>query len=498
MRILLLLSLLPSLAAAQDAPEPKAQPNIVLFLVDDMGWQDTSVSFAKERVDVNDIFHTPNVERLAREGMTFTNGYASCPVCTPTRVAIHTGTQPLRNHVTYWTLNKDRDTSAKHPTLQAPKWELNGLQPRASTLAPLFRSAGYRTVHVGKAHLGAVGTPGADPLQQGFERNIAGHGAGAPGSYLGKHDFRSKGRKGEDGASIWDVPGVEAYHGKDVYLTDVLATEACREVREAVSDEVPFFLSYCPYAVHTPIMANPKYADRYGKLHPKEAAYATMVESVDAALGALIQTLEELDVLEETLIVFTSDNGGLSAHARGGKPNLHNAPLRSGKGSAYEGGVRVPWIVRYPGVAPAGSTCAVPVISHDLFPTLLNAGGIAIPEMMIDGHDLHGLFLQKRTSLADRALYWHMPHSWGGRGPGIEPFTSMRRGKWKFYYFHTDQRIELYDLAKDIGEEHDVADKHPERVARMSTSMAETLDTCGGQMSIDLASGKPVAPPKGN
>jgi len=205
--------------------------------------------------------------------------------------------------------------------------------------------------------------------------------------------------------------------------------------------------------------------------------------------------LEELEVLDETLIVFTSDNGGLSAHARGGEPNVHNAPLRSGKGSAYEGGVRVPWIVRYPGVAPAGSTCTVPVISHDLYPTLLTAGRVPIPERMIDGRDLHGLFLQKKTPLVDRALFWHMPHAWGTQGPGIEPFTSMRVGKWKLYDFHADRRIELYDLDADIGETDDVADENAEQVTAMIQAMALTLRAYGGQMSIDKGTGEPIALP---
>ena len=488
------------LALTGEAKQPP--PNLVLFLVDDLGWQDTSVPFHSERTPFNQRYRTPHLERLAERGLRFTQSYASAPVCTPTRTAIMTGRSPGQTHITWWTLQKDTDTSTRHATLKPPAWRVNGLAETDVTLPALLQQHGYRTIHVGKAHFAAHDTFGADPADLGFDVNIAGHASGGPASYLGRDHFTVAGRNGEPPHSkptLWDIPGLEKYHGHDLYLTEALALEASVALRAAVRDERPFFLNFAPYAVHAPIMANQLYLSHYPDLDPKEAAYATMVETYDAALGALVETLRELKQLDNTLILFSSDNGGLSAHGRGGEPHIHNAPLRSGKGSAYEGGTRVPTIVAGPGVTRSGGVDSTPIISHDFFPTLLGLAGIRIPEELkpsIEGRDLRPLFREPTAAFdMERPLFWHQPHQWGAPGPGIAPFSSVRQADWKLIYFHADRHLELYDLAHDLGETTNLAAQHPERVATLARTLEAWIKTRGAQMSIEKSTGQPVALP---
>ena len=495
---------LPIAAADSPGSAPSPPPNLVVFLVDDLGWQDVSVPMGPETTQFNRRYRTPNLERLAERGVVFTNAYSSSPVCTPTRTSLMTGRHPARNGITYWTLQKDRDTSAKHPRLRNPEWRLTGLDETDVTLPKLLRDVGYRTVHVGKAHFGAVGTPGADPVNLGFETNIAGHGPGGPGSFYGVHDFGAMKRDGKTGPSVWDVPGLEAHHGQDVYLTEVLAERAADEVAKSKTDPRPLFLHFAPYAVHAPIMVNPRYATNYEDLDPREAAYATMIETMDAALGTVLAALEAAGLAENTIVVFASDNGGLSAHARGGAPHTHNAPLRSGKGSAYEGGVRIPMAIAgspATGLHADGRRVDTPVTTTDLFPTLLELAGVAIPAehaATLDAISITGLLEEREAAeppAFDRGLAWHMPHQWGAKGPGIEPFTSWRRGDWKLLYFHDGPRIELYDLAADLGETTDLAASRPEVARRLLLELDAWMTATGANLSIDLATGEPITRP---
>lgn len=492
-------------AAAQDGPLEPQRPNIILFLVDDLGWQDTSVPLHTRTTPLNQRYRTPNLEKLAARGAKFTQAYAAAPVCTPTRTSILTGQSPARTHITYWTLHRDTDTSRPREDIAAPAWNMNGLSQDDRSLARILRRIGYRTIHVGKAHFGAHDTSGADPRNLGFEVNIAGHASGGPASYDGLDHFTVAGRQGaaaHGGASVWDVPDLEIYHGHDIYLTEALALEATRQIHRAAADNTPFFMNFAPYAVHAPIMANRKYLANYPDLDEREAAYATMVESVDAALGALVNALDETGQLDNTIILYTSDNGGLSAQARGAAPDgkmahTHNAPLRSGKGSAYEGGVRVPMVIAWPGVVEGPMTITTPVISYDLFPTIIALAGLQTdydPE--IDGRDLTPL-LTGRPELFDasRTLGWNQPHQWGADGPGIEPFTSLRAGDWKLIYFHAGRRFELYDLAKDIGEAKDLAAANPDKLKELAALMDAWIDTTGAQLSIDKKTGEQIERP---
>lgn len=323
-----------------------SSPNIVLFFVDDMGWQDTSVPFWTQRTAYNDIYQTPNMERLAQEGMKFTQAYATA-VCSPTRVSLMTGMNAARHRVTNWTLYKDRlqPMETNHKTLEFPEWNVNGLSPvagidkavHATPLPQLLKEAGYYTIHAGKAHFGAIGTPGADPLNLGFEVNIGGHAAGAPGSYLGSENFGN----GLEKKKVWAVPGLEKYHGKDIFLTEAITQEAKLAMDAALEKKKPFFLYMAHYAVHTPIMADKRFVQKYYDkgLDSTEAKYASLVEGMDKSLGDVMDYLDDKKISDNTIILFMSDNGGLSAVARGGERHIHNKPLSSGKGSAMKGGL---------------------------------------------------------------------------------------------------------------------------------------------------------------
>jgi hypothetical protein len=359
---------------------------------------------------------------------------------------------------------------------------------------------------VGKAHFGALGTPGADPINLGFDVNIAGHAAGGPGSFYGTHRYSAAGRSG---ASVWDVPGLEKYHGQTVYLTDALTREAAIAIADAVQAGVPFFLNMAHYAVHAPIMADSAFVDRYPGADPIEAAYASMIEGTDASLGVILETLEDLGVAENTIILFMSDNGGLSAHARGTTPmgtgpNTHNLPLRSGKGSAYEGGTRVPMIVawaRSDSSAPAQAGLPVlprtrtgaPVVSHDFFPSILQMAGIARPEgYAADGRSFVPILAGVSDGDTDRRLGWHYPHKWGPEGPGLDPFTSLREGDWRIIYFYRDRRWELYDLSRDLGETTNLLTVNPRMAARMADAMLGWVRDLDAQLPHDRLTDQPV------
>jgi arylsulfatase A-like enzyme len=314
-------------------------PNIILFLVDDLGWQDTSIPFWDQPTHFNERYHTPNMERLAREGMKFTQAYATS-VCSPTRVSLMTGMNAARHRVTNWTLHKDniQPMESDHPTLEFPMWNVNGITPdpsiknaiHATTLPLILNKNGYRTIHVGKAHFGAVGTPAANPINIGFDVNIAGHAAGGLGSYHGKRNFSAEWR---GGASTWDVPGLEKYHGSSTNLTEALTIEAMDALDNALESNKPFFLYMSHYTVHAPIEADDRFLQKYldAGLHPTEAKYASMVEGMDQSLGDLMNYLAVNDLEKNTIILFMSDNGGLSAVERGGEKHTHNWPLSSGR-----------------------------------------------------------------------------------------------------------------------------------------------------------------------
>jgi len=495
-----------SLQSATLGAEPqKKRPNIVLFLVDDMGWQDTSVPFHTEATAFNRRYRTPHMEQLASRGMKFTQAYA-CSVCSPTRVSLMTGLNAARHRVTNWTLKKNASNDRRHAKLNFPQWNVNGLSPEpgiertvhAKALPAFLQEAGYRTIHAGKAHFGAVGTPGSDPRNVGFDVNIGGHAAGGPGSFLGRQNFSAVWRKGD---RIWDVPGLDKYHGKDVFLTEVLTIEANKAVDQAVADGKPFFLYMAHYAVHVPFAADKRFHQKYRNagLDHTEAMYSAMVEGMDKSLGDIMANIKRHGLTDDTVVLFMSDNGGLSAHGRGSKPHTHNKPLSSGKGSAHEGGVRVPMIVSWPGVTKAGASCRQPVIIEDFFPTILEIAGISDATQVggaVDGRSFTNLLRgEQDASRNDRPLIWHFPNNWGPRGPGIGPSSAIRQGDWKLIYYHDTQKYELFDLTTDLGEQNNLSEKQPEVRDRLAVKLGSHLAAVKAQMPVVKASGKAVPYP---
>lgn len=511
--------------AATNQQGKARQPNIIVFLVDDLGWQDSSVSFHSEPSLFQQHFRTPHLKRLADRGVRFDNAYAHC-VCSPTRTSIMLGQNPVRHHVTNWTLYPNKDQSGKTSRIRAPEnWKKEGIQP-GITLAGLLQRAGYHTIHCGKAHWGAIGTKGSDPTNLGFHVNIAGHSAGAPGSYQGQNNFGNN----EDGTQKlpWGVPGLQKYHGTNTHLTDALTKEVCQAIdaTKKSDPEKPFFLYMAPYAVHTPIQPHPRFVANYlGKKYPgtdieipiAEAHYASMVEGYDAALGQIMNQLTAMNIADQTLILFTSDNGGLTVHARGKSPygtgkNTHNRPLREGKGSAYEGGTRVPMVVSW--LTPdSGSelqkripiarntVCHQTVVSEDIFATVCHWADAKLPnpdEHFIDGIDftknLTASDQPKSADIVPRPLLFHYPHVWGPKGDGYQPHSALRFGKWKVIYFYHEQRWELYDLEADLGEATDLANSNPDRLKTMQDMLRSKLEELGAQYPTEIESGNQDKP----
>lgn len=479
----------------------KSRPNVIVFLVDDMGWQDTSVPFWTKVTDFNKRYHTPGMERLASEGMKFTNAYAM-PVCTPTRVSLMTGVNAAHHRVTHWTSpDKDNNTDFPDSVLNSVDWHINGFSPVAGVahtfygtpLPELLASAGYYTVHSGKAHFGSAGTPGADPKHLGFQVNIAGNEIGHPASYLGENNYdREKNGKSNRNA----VPGLEAYHGKDVFLSDAITTEALKALEKPVSEKQPFFLYLAHYAVHVPLDTDKRFIDRYLKagLDSTEAKYAALIEGMDKSLSDVLVYLDQHKLAENTVIMFMSDNGGLSlTPQRGGKAWTHNLPLKGGKGSVYEGGIREPMLVRWPGVVKPGTVTDQYVLIEDFFPTILDIAGLKKVKTIqhLDGESFLPILKDPSFKNDSRVLVWHHPNRWiPAEGPNIHFASAVRKGDWKLIYDYRKKKLELYNLHDDIGEQHDVADTNPAQTTEMAEALTLQLKEWDAQRPTYKATGE--------
>lgn len=419
------------------------RPNILFILVDDLGWADLSCYGST-------FYETPHTDRLAAQGMRFTNAYAACPVCSPTRASILTGKYPARLHLTDWIAGHQRPWAK----LNVPDWT-KYLPLREVTLADTLQAQGYATASIGKWHLGGQGY---EPTRQGFDLNLGGTDRGQPPTYFSPYRIPTL----EDGP-------------KGEYLTDRLTDEAIRFITDHRDD--PWFLYLPQFAVHTPIQAKEDVTAKYqAKLTPgqrqRNPKYAAMVEGVDDSVGRLMQCLDDLGLADNTIVVYMSDNGGLASVTS-------NYPLRAGKGTMYEGGVREPLIVRWPGRVRPGSTCDEVVTSIDFCPTLLDAvGAPASDRPEVDGISFLPL-LRETGHLEREAIYWHYPHYHPG---GATPFGAVRAGDWKLIEFYEGQPVELYNLAADLGEEHNLAAAEPARVARLRQMLAEWRVTVAAQM----------------
>ena len=422
-------------------------PNLILINVDDLGCYGS------------DVYETPNIDKLARNGLKFTNAYSACAVCSPTRAAIMTGRYPARLGVTDWIrarfqggkIPKDKKNpsgwvGSKNKKVLCPQNAL-WMELEEVTIAEKLKEDGYATCHIGKWHLGADDWY---PEKQGFDENYGGCDYGQPPSYF--DPFKNKRLDG-----IYGLPGKK----QGEYLTDRECDEAVMFIKK--NRQKKFFLNFANYAVHTPIQAKPSLLDKYKTkiqsldTKQKNAAYATMVESVDQAVGRIITILKEEGIFDRTLIIFTSDNGGLSGVT-------NNAPLRSGKGFPYEGGIRVPLIIFWPDFINGGKVIDTPVSSIDFFPTLSSAAGIKnSTDKVVDGLNLLPL-IKGENNIKRQSLFWHFPHYRGK----INPYSIIRNGDWKLIKRYDGKPFELFNLKNDLSEKNDLSQDMPEKVKELN------------------------------
>ena len=472
------------------------RPNIVIFLVDDMGVMDTSLPFLTDeagrprRYPLNEFYRTPNMERLAEGGIRFNNFY-SMSVCSPTRVSLMTGQNAARHRTTNW-INPDRNNGGPNGP---PEWNWEGLNGGDVTLARLLATSGYRTIHVGKGHFGPRDSEGADPLNLGFEVNVGGASIGAPGSYYGRENFGHGGKRARSA-----VPGLEKYHGQDLFLTEALTREAKSHVSNAVRAGLPFFLYLPHYAVHAPFQADPRFAANYkdsGK-PPAAQAFATLIEGMDKSLGDVLDHLEALGVAENTLVLFLGDNGSDA-------PLGHQhevacaAPLRGKKGAHYEGGMRVPFIAAWAKANPDGAQQKrLPIAAGaiqsqqasvcDLFPTVLHLLDMAPPDShVVDGARLDTLLSGKPDPGRAETFLMHYPHA----PHRSDYWTSYRDGAWKviYHYYPTEvsenSHYQLFNLAKDPFEQRNLATSEPQQLGRMMGSLIAQLEKHNAVYPVD-------------
>jgi len=447
------------------AATPEKRPNVVLILIDDMGWIDTGCYGSK-------FYETPNIDRLAAEGMRFTDGYAACAVCSPTRAAVMTGRYPARLGVTDWIRsrfqggkipddkkNPSEYVGGKNRKLLCPPNAL-WMELEEITIAEALKPAGYTSCHIGKWHLGADDWY---PEKQGFDFNIGGCDFGQPPSYFDPYVRKGQGT----------IPTLEPRRQNE-YLTDREADEAVGFIRN--HKDKPFFLYMAHYAVHTPIQGKKDVIEKYKAKTPtdqKNPTYAAMVESVDDAVGRIMDTLDELNLRDDTIVIFTSDNGGLIGPTS-------NKPLRSGKGFPYEGGIREPVIVRWPKVVKAGTISHEPVTSVDYMPTICEAVGVSPPsDRDIDGVSLLGHLKSAGRSKLDReAIFWHFPHYRGN----VVPYSIIRAGDWKLIKRYEGKTFELFNLKDDLSETNELSEKMPEKVRELDAKLTAWLQKSGAKM----------------
>ena len=450
----LLLASLPALHAA-DTPKPASTPNILFILADDLGWTDGGCFGST-------FYETPHIDRLATQGMRFTDSYSACTVCSPSRAAILTGQYPARLHLTDYIPGK---VPAK-AKLSVPDWTMH-LASEVPNLAKVLKSAGYATANIGKWHLGKAAFW---PEKQGFDLNIAGYDHGHPPTYF----------------SPYKIPTLtEGLPGE--FLSDRLTSEAITFIEQ--NKNRPFFVYLPHYAVHHPVMAKPDVIAKYqAKSVPraphKRPEYAGLIESVDDSIGRLLATLEELKLSENTIVIVTSDNGGLASITT-------NLSLRAGKGSAYEGGVRVPLIIKWPGLIKAGSVCHTPVIGVDFYPTLLAMAGVPVPPGAVDGENIEPLLRQSGSMKRD-AIYWHYPHY---HVCGATPYGAIREGDFRLVEFYEDNHVELYNLKDDIGETKDLATTLADKTAALRQKLHDWRQRVDAQMPTQNPNYDPSATP---
>lgn len=460
----------------------QAPPNIIIFLIDDMGLMDTSVPFLTDqdgkpkKFPLNDYYITPNMEQLASQGTRFTNFYAHS-VCSPSRTSIMTGQNSARHKVTNWIHPESNNRTEFGP----PAWNWKGLTKASITLPKLFQQNGYRTIHIGKAHFGPMNSEAEDPRNLGFDINIGGSSIGQPGSYLGTEAFGLTG-----GDKPRAVPDLEKYHGQNIFLTEALTLEAKSAITQAKADGKPFFLNMSHYAVHAPFYSDARFSEHYknsGKLE-KAQAYATLIEGIDKSLGDLMQHVQELGLGENTLILFLGDNGS-DAPLPMENDYSSSSPLKGKKGNPWEGGMRVPFMAAW--VSPndqAASQTKLPIAQNevqvqlgsilDIFPTLSHLAKLTLPQnYILDGYDLHHQLNGKHNKRHAALFLNHFPHAHNS-----SYYSSLVKADWKIIYHYQPKGqpwYELFHLKEDPFETTNLAETHPKQLKKMMKALSDQL-----------------------
>ncbi len=452
---------LADLAGGAISVRAKAAPgaNFVLILADDLGWRDLGCYG-------NPYFATPNIDRLATQGARFTNAYAACPVCSPTRASIMTGKYPVRTGVTDWIPGRQSDPRGPITTPHTA----NELELSETTIAERLKTAGYRSASIGKWHLGAAGR---GPTDQGFDLNIGGNQSGSPP------------RSPKPYFGPFELPNLKAQPGE--FLTEKLTQAAAVFIEQNKAN--PFLLYLAQYTVHIPLGARDADVARHkeramGRYNP---VYAAMVESLDESVGNILQAIDRAGLAQRTMVLFFSDNGGLRYEGKSAEPVTDNSPLRAGKGHLYEGGIRESLIVRYPGVVRPGSVIDTPVCSIDFYPTFCEVAGVRPGD--VDGVSLMPLL--RGGSLRPRPLYWHYPHY---SNQGGEPGSAIREGDWKLIEFFKDGRRELFHVKDDIGEMLNLVESHPDITRRLARKLDAWRKKAGAVMPVKNPNADPGWP----
>ena len=445
------------------------KPNIIFLLVDDLGW--TDVGFMG-----SNYYETPNIDTLSKKSMVFTSAYAAAALCSPTRASIQTGKYPARLGITDWIRARFQLPDGVYPTPPAyaenenkslrtpsnPYW----MELEEVTIAELLQQSGYFTCHIGKWHLGP------DPYypeEQGYDQNIGGNDMGNPSNYFDPY-------ANDKGITFPNL----ASRKEGEYLVDRLTDEMVEVIKE--NKDKPFFINMCYYAVHVPLMGKQNLVDKYqakqGDGQQRVPKYAAMVESVDQSVGKLVHILKQEKLLDNTIIIFFSDNGGLIKVTG-------NEPLRAGKGYPYEGGIREPLFIYWKEKIQPGSKSDVPVASIDFLPTLCAITQTPLPDTKIDGHDISPLF--RGDTIKQVPLFWHYPHYRGGGDMvlGEEvPYSIVRDGDWKLIKRYEGKQFELFNLKNDLGETTDLSEKYPDVVARLNKKLEEWLRSTNAKLPI--------------
>lgn len=455
------------------------QPNIIVFLVDDLGWNDTSIPLSGEKTKYNERYKTPNLEKLAQEGVVMTNAHAQA-LSVPSRASLITGQSSIRHGVT-----GDYVPTISHD--ESFEIEAGHQLDHRIALPKQLKRVGYKTIHAGKYHLCEYESKTPSISDVGFDVNIAGSMYGQPGSFQPEANFTNENILKVEGKNI--MVGLEEYFGSEKHLTEALTAAAIKEMGTAVKEEKPFFLYLSHFTVHTPIEPHKKHMDLYelneGE-RSEEAEYGSMITGMDESVGEVVAELERLGIADNTMLLFFSDNGGRILWR--GKESLHgpyrfNYPLRSGKASIYEGGIRVPAIAYWPAKFKQGIRTDAPVMIEDIYSTVISTAGAHIPSShIVDGKDLTPIFTTGKTPsyIAKRNMYFYLPYRFDGQqmnGPefvngGITPSSAVIKENWKLIYIHKDQSFELYNLAHDLSETTNLIDVN----RKMASSLVEELD----------------------